>query len=75
MVKVFWDSEGISLTDFKDRNTMVNVHYYATMLIKITGLNKRKRRGKLTRRAVKWSSGITGHFAAIDKAAFIARGF
>ena len=49
MASIFWDSEGILLIDFKERNTIVNAQYYAIILHLLRDAIKQKRRGKLTR--------------------------
>lgn len=49
MATIFWDSKGILLIDFKERNTVVNGEYYARLLHRVRDAIKKKRRGMLSR--------------------------
>ena len=50
MVSVFWDSEGVLLTDYLEKGKTVTGMYYAGLIRKLreVRLIKEKRRGKLT---------------------------
>lgn len=52
MPTIFWDSEDILLTDFKERNTTVNATYYVALVRKLRQNIRDSRRGKLTRKMV-----------------------
>ena len=48
MVSVFWDSEGVLLTDYLEKGKTVTGVYYAGLIRKLREVTKEKRRGKLT---------------------------
>jgi histone-lysine N-methyltransferase SETMAR len=49
MMSIFWDKDGILLTDYLPRGHTVNGAYYAGLIQKLRVAVKEKRRGKLTR--------------------------
>jgi len=49
MATVFWDSEGILLTDYLEHGTTITGTYYADLIRKCQAALKEKRRGKLRR--------------------------
>jgi len=49
MMSVFWDSEGVLLTDYLEKGKTVTGTYYAGLIHKLRKVVKEKRRGKLIR--------------------------
>ena len=47
MVKVFWDSKGFILIDYKPAGTSITGKYYANVIKQLRAAIKEKRRGKL----------------------------
>jgi len=48
MCTVFWDAEGIRLTDYMQHKVTITGAYYADLLCKLLITSKEKCRGKLT---------------------------
>ena len=49
MASIFWDSQGVIMTDYLEQGRTINDAYYAGELRRLLQENARKRRGKLTR--------------------------
>jgi histone-lysine N-methyltransferase SETMAR len=49
MATIFWDSQGILLADFKQRNTTITGEYYVSLMYKLKDATKEKHQGKLSR--------------------------
>jgi len=75
MATIFWDSEGILMIDFKERNTTVNGPYYASLLYKLREAIKEKRRGKLSKGVLLLHDNAPVHCAPDPKAAVSKCGF
>jgi len=52
MATVFWDSEGIVLTDYLEHSRTITGTYYTDLIRKCRAALKEKRRGKLRRGAL-----------------------
>ena len=53
MVSIFWDSQGMILIDFLEQGRTINGTYYGGELRRLRQEIARKRRGKLTRGALR----------------------
>jgi histone-lysine N-methyltransferase SETMAR len=54
MATVFWDTEGILLTDYKDKGVTITGEYYARLLEQLKEAVKEKRRGKWSKGMLRW---------------------
>jgi len=69
MATIFWDCRGILLNDFKERNTIVNATYFASLLHKLCDAIKERRRGMLSRVVRLLYDNVPVHTAAVAKSA------
>jgi len=46
---IFWDEDGILLIDYLPKSQTINAEYYSSLLVKLKGVLKEKRRGKFTK--------------------------
>jgi len=49
LAPIFWDQNGILLIDYLPKSQTINAEYYSSLLVKLKGILKEKRRGKLTK--------------------------
>ena len=49
LVSIFWDQDGILLTDFLPKGQTINVQYCSSMLLQLKDILKEKRCGKFTK--------------------------
>ncbi|XP_046976469.1 histone-lysine N-methyltransferase SETMAR-like [Vanessa cardui] len=75
MATIFWDSQGILLADFKERNTTITGEYYASLLHQLRDAIKEKRRGKLSRGVLLLHDNAPVHTAGVSKTAIKECGF
>lgn len=75
MATVFWDSDGISMIDYKERSTTINGTYYAMLKRKLRDEIKKKRRGKLSRSVLLLQDNAPVHIAVVAKTAIKACNF
>lgn len=52
MATIFWYCDGILLIDYKEKGTRITERYCATILEKLKGAMKEKRRGKFSKGVV-----------------------
>jgi len=45
---IFWDQDGILLTDFLPKGQTINAEYYSSLLVQLKEILNEKRRGKFT---------------------------
>ena len=45
---IFWDQDGILLTDFLPKGQTINEEYYSSLLVQLKEILNEKRRGKFT---------------------------
>ncbi|XP_063533696.1 histone-lysine N-methyltransferase SETMAR-like [Cydia strobilella] len=74
MCTIFWDCHGILMVDFKERNTVINGAYYASLIHKLRAI-KEKRRGKLAKGVLLLHDNAPVHTAFVAKAAVRECGF
>lgn len=75
MCTIFWDFQGILMVDFKERNTVVNGEYYASLIYKLRDKIKEKRRGKLSKGVLLLHDNAPVHTAGVSKDAVRQCGF
>ena len=75
MATIFWDCEGILMIDFKERNTVINGSYYASLLHRLKDSIKEIRRDKLSRGIHLLHDNAPVHTAAVAKRAILDCGF
>jgi len=46
---IFWDQDGILLTDCLPKDQTINAEYYSSLLVQLKDILKEKRRGKITK--------------------------
>jgi len=49
LASIFWDKDGILLTDYFPKGQTINTEYYLSLLVQLKDILKEKRRGKFTR--------------------------
>ena len=49
LASIFWDQNGILLTDYLPKGQIINTEYYASLLLQLKDILKEKRRGKFTK--------------------------
>jgi len=49
LASIFWDLDGILLTDYLPKGQTINVEYYSSLLVQLKDILKEKRRGKVTK--------------------------
>ena len=75
MMTIFWDSEGILLTDYLPRGTTINGPYYVSLLERLRSVIMEKRRGKLTQGVLLLHNNAPVHKSNIAQAAIRQAGF
>ena len=75
MVSIFWDREGILLTDWLPEKTTINSDYYIAELEELRAAIKRERRGKLSRKVVLQHDNARPHVSALTTSAIRRLGF
>ncbi len=75
MATIFWDSEGILLIDYKNKNTTITGAYYADILRRLKEEIKSKRRGKLTKGVLILHDNAPVHKAKVAMTAMASCGF
>ena len=77
MVSVFWDSEGVLLTDYLEKGKTVTGMYYAGLIRKLreVRLIKEKRRGKLTQGVLLHHDNTPAHTSHVATATIHDCGF
>jgi len=46
---IFWDQDGIRLTDYLPKDQTINAEYYSSLLMQLKDILKEKRHGKVTK--------------------------
>ena len=49
LASIFWDQDGILLTDYLPHGQTINAEYYSSLLVQLKDILKEKRRGKVTK--------------------------
>ena len=49
LASIFWDQDGILLTDYLPKGQTINAEYYSSPLVQLKDILKEKRRGKVTK--------------------------
>jgi len=49
LASIFWDQDGILLTDYLPKGQTINAEYYSSLLVKLKDILKEERRGKVTK--------------------------
>ena len=75
MVSIFWDREGILLTDWLPEKTTINSDYYIAELEELRAAIKREQRGKLSRKVVLQHDNARPHVSALTTSAIRRLGF
>jgi len=75
MVSVFWDSEGVLLTDYLEKGKTVTGTYYAGLIHKLREVIKEKRRGKLTQGVLLHHDNAPAHTSHVATATIHKCGF
>ena len=75
MATIFWDSEGVILTDFLEKGATINKEYYSDELKRLREEIKKKRRGKLSRGILLLQDNAPAHTAQLSVATANKCGF
>ena len=49
LASIFWDQDGILLTDYLPKGQIINAEYYSSLLVQLMDILDEKRRRKLTK--------------------------
>jgi len=49
LASIFWDQDGILLTDYLPKGQTINAEYYSSLLVQLKDILKEKRRGNITK--------------------------
>jgi hypothetical protein len=49
LASIFWDQDGILLTDYLPKGQTINTEYYSSLLVPLKDILKEKRRGNFTK--------------------------
>jgi len=49
LASIFWDQDGILLTDYLPKSQTISAEYYSSLLVQMKDILKEKRRGKVTK--------------------------
>jgi len=49
LASIFWDQDGILLTDYLPKGQTINAEYYSSLLVQLKDILKEKRLGKVTK--------------------------
>jgi len=63
LASIFWDQDGILLTDYIPKGQTINAEYYSSLLVQLQGILKEKGRGSSQRGSCSCTtmSRVTGH--------------
>jgi len=63
LATIFWDQDGILLTDYFPKGQIINAEYHPSLLVQLKDILKEKRRGKITRGSCLCTTmpQVTGH--------------
>ena len=75
MMTIFWDNEGILLTDYLSRGDTISGQYYASLIDRLRSAVLEKRRGKLTHGVLLLHDNAPVHKSNIAQAAIRRVGF
>ena len=75
MATVFWDSEGIILTDFLEKGRTITGQYYSSLLVQLREEIHKKRIGKLSKGVLFHQDNAPAHKAAVSMATIHQCGF
>lgn len=75
LLSVFWDAQGIILTDYLQKGASITGAYYANLIAKLRAALKEKRRGKLRSGVLFHQDNAPSHTSCIAKAAIHQAGF
>jgi [histone H3]-lysine36 N-dimethyltransferase SETMAR len=75
MLSVFWDAQGIILTDYLQKGATITGNYYSQLIVKLRGALKEKRRGKLSKGVLFHQDNAPSHTSCVAMAAIHQAGF
>lgn len=75
MVTVFWDSEGVIMTNFLEKGRSINKEYYSQELSRLQEELKKKRCGKLSKGILLLQDNVPAHTALHSVATAVQCGF
>ncbi len=75
MMVIFWDKDGVLLTEYLQRGTTINGPYYASIIERLRSVILEKRRGKVNRGVLLLHDNAPVHKSNIVQAAIRQAGF
>jgi len=75
LVLIFWDQDGILLTDYLKKGQTVNTQYYLSLLVQLKDILKEKRHGKVTKRVLFLHENTLAHRALATQKKLVYLGF
>jgi len=67
LASIFWDKDGILITDYLPRGQTINAEYYSSLLVQLKDILKEERRGKITKGALFLHDNATAHRALVRR--------
>jgi len=75
LASIFWDQDGILLTDYLPKGQTINAEYYSSLLAQLKNILKEKRRGKVTKGVLFLHDNATAHHALATQMKLACLGF
>jgi len=75
LASIFWDQDGILLTDYLPKGQTINAEYYSSLLVKLKDILKEKRCGKFTKRVLFLHDNALAHQALATQKKMAYLGF
>ena len=63
LASIFWNQDGILLTDYLQKGQTINAEYYSSLLVQLKDILKEKRRGKSTKGVLFSHDNASAHLA------------
>ena len=75
MMTIFWDSDGVLLTDYLTQGNTINGQYYASLIERLRSVILEKRRGKVSKGVLLLHDNASVHKSKVAQAAIHQAGF
>jgi len=72
---IFWNQEGILLTDYLPKGQTINAEYYSSLLLQLKVIFKEKRHGKVTKGVLFFHDNAPAHWALATQEKLVYLGF
>jgi len=75
LVSIFWDQDGILLTDYLSKGQTINAAHYSSLLVQLMDILKEKRRGKFPKGVLFLHNNAPAHRALATQKKMVYLGF